>query len=77
MGPQRPLLRYLPNPFFRFPVFSFWPINDFFIFLPGMVACIAILTHRRLSSYVLLTGGAIYILLWLVISIFMNGGAMA
>ncbi len=74
---QRPLVRYLPNPFFRFPVFSFWPINAFFVFLPGMVACIAILAHRRLSSYVLLIGGAIYILLWLVIILFMNGGAMA
>ena len=77
MGPQPPLVRYLPNPFFRFPVFSFWPINAFFVLLPGMVACIAILAHRRLSSYVLLIGGAIYILLWLVIMLFMNGGAMA
>jgi hypothetical protein len=77
MGPHRPLLAYLPNPFFRFPVFSFWPINALFVFLPGMVACIAILAHRRLSSYVLLIGGAIYILLWLVIILFMNSGTMA
>ena len=77
MGPRWPLLTYLPNPFVRFPVFSFWPINAFFVFLPGLVACIAILPHRRLSSYVLLIGGAIYILLWLVIIIFMNSGNMA
>ncbi len=74
---HRPLVRYLPNPFFRFPVFSFWPINTFFLFLPGMIACLAILAHRRLSSYVLLIGGALYILLWLFIILFMNGGAMA
>jgi hypothetical protein len=73
----QPLVRYLPAPFFHLPVSSFWPVNTFFLLLPAMVACAAILAHRRLSSYVLLTGGAVYILLVAVIIIFLNGGAMA
>jgi hypothetical protein len=73
----RPLVRYLPDPFFSFPSSSYWPVNAFFVLLPGIVASAAILAHRRLSSYVLLTGGAIYIPLVVVIIIFFNGGAMA
>jgi hypothetical protein len=73
----RPLVRYLPDPFFNFPVSSFWPINTFFLILPAIVATAAILAHLRLSSYVLAVGGAIYILLVLVIIIFFHGGAMA
>src|SRR6266851_188209 len=73
----RPLVKYLPDPFFSFPASSFWPIHVFFVLLPGIVASAAILAHRRLSSYALLVGGAIYILFVLVIIIFFHGGAMA
>jgi hypothetical protein len=73
----RPLLKYLPDPFFSFPASSFWPMHAFFVLLPGIVASAAILANRRLSSYVLLVGGAIYIMLVLVIIIFFHGGAMA
>ena len=73
----KPLVKYLPAPFLHFPVSRFPPVNIFFVLLPAMVACAAILAHRRLSSYVLLTGGALYVLLVGVIIIFLNGGAMA
>ncbi len=73
----RPLVKYLPDPFFNSPASSFWPIYDFFVLLPGLVASAAILAHRRPSSYALLLGGGIYILVVLVIIIFFNGGAMA
>jgi hypothetical protein len=59
----RPLVKYLPDPFFNFPTSSFWPIPAFFVLLPGMVASGAILAHRRLSAYSLMVGGAIYVLL--------------
>ncbi|HVM94674.1 MAG TPA: hypothetical protein VMT67_17760 [Terriglobales bacterium] len=72
-----PLVKYLPDPFYNFPVSSLWPVNAFFLILPAIVACAAILCRRRVSSYVLAVGGAIYILLVLVIIVFFHGGAMA
>jgi hypothetical protein len=64
------LLRYLPRTSFHFH-------HPFFVLLPGFSAMSAVAVSRRLSSYVLLFGGATSVLLlvaWFVAALLLGGG---
>jgi hypothetical protein len=77
--PQRPLVRYLPRPFFSFlDSFLLYPyLRVGCILLPAIAAMAPIFVARTVSAYILLIAGICYVVLVLVIMTFFNGGAVA
>ena len=77
--PQRPLVRYLPRPFFPFldSYFLYPYLRIGCILLPAIAAMAPIFVARTVSAYILLAAGICYIALVLIIGVFFNGGAVA
>jgi hypothetical protein len=77
--PQRLLVRYLPAALFPFlDSFHFYPwLRLAAMCLPAIAALAMIFVVRRVSTYILLAGGAMYIAFNLIILFFFKGGAVA
>lgn len=77
--PQRPLVRYLPKPFFPFldSYFLYPYLRIGCILLPAIAAMAPVFVARTVSARILLIAGICYVVLVRIIAIFLNGGAVA